>query len=218
MNREFSITCFREQIGTVTRTLVLNLPLIAIILSCALSFFLKTTIPVERPGVLLLGAFLILLPFKSEALNMLQKVATFYLVSIPVNELSSQYYTLAFPSVDVDVSYSSAILLFCTIGYLAARRTSKRSSLAAEIPMVPCAWILALVVIVAHMILLSVALDIFYGYGYEYNLRVLGNLSLYFLLFIVLWRPLGLLYFRRRVALFLVLFYVAVAVVGRGLH
>jgi hypothetical protein len=190
---------------------------IAIILACGLNFLLKTPIPVKRPGVLLLGALFILLPFRAEPPNILQKIVAFYLISIPVNELASQYYTLAFPSIDVDVSYSSVILLLCTIGYVVAGRKSSRLP-NAEIPSPLNSWILALVVIIVHMVLLGLALEMFYGYGYEHDLNVLGNLALYFLLFIVLWRPLGLLYFRRRASLILALFYLAVMVTGLGRH
>ena len=219
MIRQFTITCLREhKIVAVVRALMRNLTLVAIILACGISFFLKTPIPIERSGVLVLGAFFILVPFRSEVANMLQKVAAFYLICVPVNQLSCQYYTLALQSVDVDVSYSSLVLFLCTIGYLAAGKQSNRSAPIAGGLKVLNAWILALVVIIIHIVLLGLALDVFYGYGYEHSLSVLGNLSLYFLLFMVLWRPLGQLYFRRRAALILALFYLFVTVAGPGLH
>jgi hypothetical protein len=71
-------------------------------------------------------------------------------------------------------------------------------------------WELASLIMIAHMLLLSLILNKFYGYGYERNLGVLGNLCLYFLLFILLWDELGRYRFRLCAGLILAVFYLAV--------
>jgi hypothetical protein len=62
------------------------------------------------------------------------------------------------------------------------------------------------------MILLTVMLDRFYGYGHERNLSVLGNLCLYFLLFITLWDKLSRVAFRQGMGFIFAAYYLAVTI------
>ncbi|MCX5637288.1 MAG: hypothetical protein NTX52_06300 [Planctomycetota bacterium] len=62
------------------------------------------------------------------------------------------------------------------------------------------------------MALLRLALSRFYGYGYERDLSVLGNLCLYFLVFILLWESFKRPRFRQGIGLIITFFCVAAIV------
>ncbi len=70
-------------------------------------------------------------------------------------------------------------------------------------------------IVIAHMAVLGLLLYRFYGYGYEQDLRVLGSLALYYLVFLGAWRPLRRPWVRRAIGLILVIFYATVAA-GEG--
>ena len=70
-------------------------------------------------------------------------------------------------------------------------------------------WSPAPTVVAVHMAVLLVMLLGFYGYGYEHDLKVLGTLSLYFLLFVFLRRKLSNLHFRRCAGTMLAVLYIA---------
>lgn len=191
------------------------LSVLAVIVACYISFFSEMPIAIEKPAILVLASFLILVPFKSETPNTVQKIMVFYLVSVPVNELSARYFQISFLAANISVSYTTVVLLLCTIGYLAGRANSANTPRGVGRANILYGWVLALAVIIVHMVLLSLILSKFYGYGYERNLSVLGNLCLYFLLFIVLWEKLDRLRFRQGVGLILAFFYLAVIVAKR---
>jgi hypothetical protein len=146
---------------------------------------------------------------------MLQTIMGFYLVSTVVSQLSSQYFPLSFLSVDISVSYSTVVLLLCAVGHFLGKVNSTDTHRGIGRANIIYGWVLALTIIVAHMVLLSLILNKFYGYGYERNLNVLGNLCLYFLLFIVLWEKLSSLLFRQGVGLILTVFYLAAIFANR---
>jgi hypothetical protein len=191
------------------------LPVIAVILACCISFFSHMPISIEQPAILVLGSLLILVPFRSEAATTLQKIIGFYLIGVPVNELSSQYFSVSFLSVDISVSYSTAVLLLCVIAYLLGKVSSTNTPRGIGQTNIVHVWVLALAVIVVHIVLLSGILNEFYGYGYERSLSVLGNLALYFLLFVVLWKRLGSVRFRQCAGLILAIFYLAIVLANR---
>lgn len=118
------------------------LPASAVITACCICFFSKMPIPVENPAILTLASFFVLVPFKSKPLNTLQKIMVFYLVSVLVNELSSQYFRISFLLVDVSISYSAVILVLCVTGYLVERvnPTSTRGDVRGQISCTAGRW------------------------------------------------------------------------------
>ena len=194
--------------GRIAKAFGFSLPVMAVILACCISFFSKMPIPIKKPAILMLGALIILVPFGPEVTTTLQRIVGFYLVSVPINELSPQYFSI--PATDARVSYSAIILLLCTIGFCLGRIDSGNAPQEAARANIIHGWVLALAIIVAHMMVLSLLLNKFYGYGYERNLSVLGNLALYLLLFVFLWKRLGELRFRQCVGLIMAIFYLAV--------
>lgn len=199
-----------QRLKSVAKAFGFCLPVLAVIVACCISLLRERAIPIERPVVLVLGAILMLVPFKSELPSALQKIVSFYMVGILVNESSSQYFQIPFLLPRISISCSTIVLSLCTIGYLCGRMGSADKVQRAERTDVICGWVLALVVIVVHMALLSVLLKKFYGYGYERNLSVLGSLCLYLLLFTVLWDKFAKLRFRQCIGLILAIFYLVV--------
>ncbi len=195
----------RRKVGHALRVLSLCLAAAAIILACGLCLYSKSPTRIERPALLVLAALFVMPAFKSELLMLLQKLTAFYLVCATVSELSGAYLEFPFSSIDIKVSYSVLILLPCATGYLIARLSPGDVSRAGERGILLSGWASALVLITAHMLVLWAFLEMFYGYGYQHNLSVLGGLCRYLLLFVFLNERLSELHFRQCVGLLLAL-------------
>ena len=209
----------RKQLSAahIVRACSFCLPVIAVVQACYISCFLKMPIPIEQPVVLVFGALFAAVRLRGEAVIMLQRITSFYLISVPVSQLSAQYFSFSFWRADVSVSHSTVVLSLAAAGYFLGRVSTSDTSDDAGKTDVIIAWLFALAIIVIHMVFLTIVLMQFFGYGYERNLSVLGNLALYFLLFLALWRNLGVPRFRQCVGLVLTIFYLAVSVASRGL-
>jgi len=175
----------------------------AVILAAVFAFLSKMPIPITVPAVALLGAIFVMLPLKSPTPCMLQKLTAFYLIAALLNQSASQNLQIALGSIDLNVFFSAPILTLCSAGFLIGTMTSTPPPRNSDASSLNCVWLSALLLILAHMMLLGILLKKFYGYGYEQNLNVLGNGSLYFLLFIVLFRPLDNPRFRQMTGLVL---------------
>lgn len=193
----------RRKVGHALRILSLCLAAAAIILACGLCLYSKSPTRIERPALLALAALFVMPAFKSELLILLQKLTAFYLLCVPVSELSGHYFEIPFSGINIKVSYSIMILLPCATGYLIARISPRDVSRAGERGGLLSGWVLAFVFIAAHMIVLWAFLKMFYGYGYQHDLSVLGGLCQYLLLFVFLNERLSNLRFRRCVGLLL---------------
>ena len=206
----------RKQLSTthVGKACGLCLPVIAVVQACYINLSSKMPIPIEQPAVLVLGALFVIAAPKGEAAILLQRVVSFYLISVPVNRVSTQYFSLPFRIVEISLSQSAVILLLCAAGYFLGRVDRNDAPGDVRTANMTFAWLFALGLIVAHMVFLTPVLAKVYGYGYERNPSVLGQLTLYFLLFVTLWQDLGELRFRQGVGLILAIFYL-VATVGK---
>lgn len=201
----------------VTRIIGFGLPITAVVTACWLCSS-EMPISITNPAALVLASLFVLAPFKSvTSTKLLQKIIAFYLVSVVVNELSSQYFKIPFLPFDMSISCSTIVLSLLAAGYFVGRANLCQRAESITGTGILHGWVLALVIIVAHMVLLALMLRCFYGYGYERDLAVLGNLCLYFLLFIFLWKGLDVCRFRQAVGLILTLFYSVVIVTKVGL-
>lgn len=208
MTEQSAIICRdKYRIESVAKVIGFGLSFSAVVAACCIGFFTEAVIPVENPTILVLASFLILVPFKSEALSSLQMMMCFYLFSILVNQISGQYFPFPISFGKIDISYSIIPLLLCGLGYLTSKVNSTNVHQFIEGKNMFYAWIVTFTIITVHIILLSLILRKFYGYGYERNLSTAGNLMLYLLLFILLWKRLGNLRFRRSMGLVLASFY-----------
>jgi hypothetical protein len=179
----------------------------AVIAACCFGFFIKMPIPIENTVILILALSFVLLPLKPEKISTLQKIICFYLFSVIVNQISAQYFPISISSANISVSYSIVPLLLCGSGYFVGKANSTSIARVIESRNIFYAWTIALAIIIVHIIFLSVILNKFYGYGFERNLSTVGNLTLYLLLFILLWEKLGSIRFRRSMGLVLAFFY-----------
>jgi len=182
--------------------------LAGVMAACGICLFSRTPVVIERPAILLLASLFVLVCFGSDATRMLQKITCFYLVAVPVNELASQNFQVPLLS-GVTVSDTVIVLLLCAAGFFLGRANSHNNVPGQDKKELLGAWIVALGIIIMHMALLAVVLKKFYGYGYEHDLKVLGSLCLYLLLFVFMWEKLANLRFRRAAALVLAGFYCA---------
>jgi hypothetical protein len=200
----------------IIKILAFCFPIIAVILLCSLSLSLLMPIPIETPAILVLGSIFALIPLRSEVIARLQQITGFYLIAVAVNQLSSNYFMLPFLSTSVSVSYSILVLFLFSIGYFLEKIGSIHKPLNMIAGDVLHGWLLALSIVIIHISLLSLVLHRFYSYGYERNLAVLGNLILYFLLFLVMWRKLFIPSLRRCLGLVMMIFYLVVTVAQQG--
>jgi len=205
----------RHRQKSVTRALGLFLPVLAVIVACCINLLREMTIPVDRPVILVLGSISMLVPFRSELPNTLQKIVGLYMVGVLVDGLSLQYFQVPFLLSHISVSCSMIVVLLCAVGYLCDRTGSDDTVGGVERSGVMGGWMLVFVIVAFHMAFLSVLLHKFYGYGYERDLSVLGRLCLCFLLFITLWEKLGRLRFRQCIGLILAVFCLAMIAVKR---
>ena len=97
----------------------------------------------------------------------------------------------------------AAFSLFFTTPKLEVEKTYKVS------------WIMAVVLITVHLLALLWMLREFYGYGHEHDLKVLGHITLYLLLFIMLWPYLKHLRCRQIAGFVLAVFYTGMIFIGR---
>jgi len=187
------------------------LPVLAIAAACATAFMKGLPIAIERPGVLIVASILILLPSRRELVRILQSVTALYLVCVLVNEAHLRYLAIPGLSAGIRISCSVVPLALLAAGYLADRWITRGSDGRSLLSSLRGAWLLAGGIVIAHMAVLGLLLHRFYGYGYEQDLRVLGSLALYYLVFLGAWRPLGRPWVRRAAGLILAIFYAAVA-------
>ena len=166
-----------------------SFPIFAVMVACALSFLPHRPFIIETPPILLAGSIFVIIPFKKINIVTLQKITAFYLFSIAVNQIAAQYFSFSLFSFNMNISYSVVILLLCAISFIITKIHSKQNTPSQpdqKYGIIP-GWIFAFAIIIAHMIFLTLILKKVYGYGFEHNFNVLGNLCLYFLLFLTLW-------------------------------
>jgi hypothetical protein len=214
MNDEIATKCRQAGAAEVTTAVGFCFSLAGVIAACLLCLLSKARITVERPALLVLAALLILVPFKSQAAVLLQKIVVFYLFGVVVNESASRYIHIALISGGVSVSYTAVVVLLCAIGYLLGKLNSGKTTVTGGKSELLWGWALALGIIIVHIVVLAVLLNRFYGYGHERDLNALGGLCLYVLLFVFIWHKLANMRFRQTVGLVLVLFYFAMIISG----
>jgi hypothetical protein len=200
-----------RDMASLGRLAATGLPVLGVVAACWLSFSSNMPVPIERPWLLALGALAAMLPFTSPRAQVLQGILVFYLMSIPMSELSTRYFTVTIAARPVGICYSFLVLCLCGIGYVAGRLVSQPADLNRKWPTLVPVYALALAVIAAHMLGLSALLTHVYGYGFERDPSTLGQVSLYLLLLLLGWQSLCRARTRRILALGLALSYLALA-------
>jgi len=198
----------KQKSESIINILGFSLPVISLLIACALTFLPHWSFTIQKPLILLAGSLIAIIPFRNDNIITLQRIIIFYLFSIIVNQIISQYFS--FTILSINISYSTIILLLCTIGFLLGKINSITTETAQEDKNtnIISGWIITFAILIIHMIFLSIILKKVYGYGYEHNLLALGNICLYFLLFLTLWQKLKELRFRQVFSLVLNIFFI----------
>lgn len=173
-------------IGQTARLLGLFMP--SILLSGFMAQGSDHSFSITGAVVIVLAGVASILPFKGSSAAMLQKLVCLYLAFVLVERASTQYVAVPFQGYSVKLSYGIAILALCLAGAVVGRfmKMSTRSNDSFLVG----GWALAWGIMVVHMLALLGLLRWKYGYGYERDAAVLGNVSLGLVLYVLLWRPL----------------------------
>jgi hypothetical protein len=202
------IRCEYRGLRVAAAVAAAGLPVLAVATACVGTMRVGVPIAIEKPSLLIVASILIVVPSRRERIRALQGVMALYLICIPMNEIHLRYFSVLGPG--IRASCSAVPLTLLAVAYLAD--WSLRPD--AEKPWTSGfrdAWLLAGGIILAHMAVLGLLLHRFYGYGYEQDLRVLGSLALYFLIFLTSRRPLSRPYVRQAIGLILVVFFAMLA-------
>jgi len=200
---------------TIRNVVGFGLAAFAVVAAGYMCFVSKMPVAIENPEIPAIASFFILVNYKSKAsLEVIQRITGFYLVAVLANQLSPQYFQTA--SLPINFRFSSGLIilsLFAAGFFVTDKKSVKPPD--SIYKTLFYSWVFAFGVTIAHIAIVGVMLNRFYGYGYDRDLYVLGNLCLYFLLFIFLWKKLENTRFRQTVGLILAVFYTAVAITGR---
>jgi len=200
----------------IAKIIGFSLSATAMIIACYVCLTSEMPVPIEHPVILAAASLFLLIPFTSNHnTKKFQKIIGFYLISVLVNELSLQNFQLRGNFINTTISYNFPVFLLCTIAYMVEKISAADSFQNSTIIDTLPAWLFAAAIIILHMAFLIPMLIRFYGYGYERNITVLGNLCLYLLLFIALWGKLSKPCFLRFTGVILTLFYFAITFVKR---
>jgi hypothetical protein len=182
----------------------LGLSILSVGAACLVASYRETPISINRPVIPALGALFLLWPFRAEGAATLQRIICLYLTAIPVNQLSHQYLHLAG---GVRLSLSVPLVLLALLGWWGLGSAAAVPS--REWTPLRFAWVLAIGILLAHMVGLLGMLERFYGYGYEHDAGVLGNVALVSLVFFTLWPCLRYARTRPLLGVILGLYYVS---------
>jgi len=188
----------RQEIGAVTRrkplpwALVIThsgalLSLLGVLVACGLMLSSKLSVPIPRPLILALGPLVLLLRWNVPWLIPLRQIVCLYLVAILFNEVHLRYVSFVVLSRTVSVSLAVGPLTLCILGFVLGRTPSRHPSSWVGAPGLWYGWIGTAAVVLAHAVVLALVLHKLYGYGYEHTQAALGHLSMYIVLFAVLY-------------------------------
>jgi len=184
----------------------LLLPLSGIVFCCAYNMFHRSTPPIQYPVILAFASLLLFIPAQSLPWIAFTKFIGFYLLSIPVSQITNHSFSMTLFEKTWSVSYSLTVflLLLLTNGFQQRKTTHKPPDLFSS-------WTLLAVVLATQLGVLRFLLHSYYGYGYQADLTILGHLSLFFLLFLILRSTLNNPEICRLLGLVLFLYYALLA-------
>jgi hypothetical protein len=187
----------------------------SIIAASAFCLHSQPAASIQTPEILAIFSVLVLLPVRQRTqVDTVRKITLFYLLAVLLNMMTSQYFAVSLPGGTANVSYTVIVMIPLAVAAVLSKQKLPSFPKLTDREILSC-WYAAFAVIVGHMIVLALLLRKFYGYGYERNLETLGNISLYFLLFMLVWRRLDSAAFRCVVGVTLLLFNIAVSISNR---
>lgn len=145
---------------------------VVLALSYGLSAGLGTSVAVFHPGVLAIMCLVPLVPTSRRAAAMVQSIIAIYIFCLPINYLTRQY--VVGPGVRVSVSL--LVLAACGAVFLLNRLGQGRSQ-EPQATGVNIAGAATIVLLVVHLVPLGILLYCLYGFGYERDGTILGQLA-----------------------------------------
>lgn len=172
-------------------------------------------VPIEKPLILLAGSIFASFNFKKlPNICLLQKITLLYLVGMLFNQLSQQFTQISLCQASITIPISLIVLPLLAIGYV-FRKINDTNTLIRHTNNLLSGWAVTFAVIIVHMIILSVFLKKFYGYGFEHNTGVLGSMCLYFLVFLFSWYQFENIRLRQITAAVLMILFLVLTVENR---
>lgn len=166
-------------------------------------------VEIKRPVILLAACLLALFSFKNnESFSVIAKIILLYIISMLFGQLSGRFVHIG----SFSLHLSLIALLPLTVSFICSLvRSQDRPFDSSDLFK---SWVVVFAAIILHMLFLFILLKNIYGYGYDHNLPVLANMSLYFLVFIFIWGQLDKKGFRRIAALIFIAFFILI--IARG--
>jgi len=204
----------RHRFRRVAGLLGFCVPIAGVLIACVVGKAWQPLIRVEQPALLVAAGLWIVAPLRWRRAEVVQQITAFYLICVVVNELAERYLEFGFAAVNLKVSASAVILSICAIGHALGRAGAEGRGGCARACDLAGVWVLVVGVIAGHMFVLWALLKVFYGYGYERDLHVLGRVCMCVLLFVFLWGELGRGTLRRLVGVILAAYFAVMGAAG----
>ena len=182
---------------TIKRKWLIGASLLGLGVVCIGGPFFSESVPVEHRSILLLASLFLIFRVRWTEVVIVQRIIGLYVIGVFVNQLSLKHLSLSFLESRLTISYGLIGAVLLCGGYLLNHPRQDNLDRSGQSVSINIGWVWAAVIICGHMFVLWFLLRRFYGYGYEHNAEILGNLSLSFLLFGFLWNQLGEARFRQ---------------------
>jgi len=137
------------------------------------------------------------------------RLVTLYLLFLPINEAMSVHVSLCAGGSQIHLAFGVIVLLGLVLARLFDTDNAGTTDDDEVSSGVMRAWLVAVAIIAAHVVLLRGLLDAWYGYGFERDVPVLGALCAYYLIFRLLWQRSGNEIWRRLACVLSSLYYLA---------
>lgn len=148
--------------------------------------FLGSSKSIRYPMVYITVGIFLLIKKSNKEINLLQQIIAFFLFYIPVDSVANHFIEIS--GFGINISYSVPILAVCFIGCFMNYwgQYKNNSSLSQEERLYGNCWQAVMVIIFLFALFLFTLLRFYYGYGYERSLAVLGRVSMFYLLYLML--------------------------------
>ena len=152
----------------------------------------EPAIEIKRPWILLAVSLAALLPWKSKSFSVLGKLLAVYFVCMLISQLTIHKLVLGGQGVRLLLPKTVIPLFFYAAAFILSVTTGSIHVLIKRNRLWYGLWGIMIIVLTVHMMIGWVFLKTVYGFGYEQNISVLGNIVLYLMCFVFTWDLFGL--------------------------
>jgi len=195
-----SNTCLHE---TKCMTLSCISFVVGCILICIFASQSDVSLIHRQVAVLIVVAGVCLVPINADNFVILQKILMFYLIGHQIS-CANDDFTFKYLDNIIYIANSLPVMLFLIISWLFSRRAVFGNGNNEEMNPTKI-WVWSLSIIIAHMVAAKYIVTAFYGFGNDKNLLVLGNITLYIFLFMIIWNQLDMKLLRQIIAVILII-------------